>query len=289
MTANSKHRGRHCRSTLVGLGTGTRLLGRGVTPALWAAWLFLCLGTHGVIAQTGGGAEALRFSSGAEPVALIELFTSEGCSSCPPADRWLSSLKDDPGLWTDFVPVAFHVDYWDAIGWPDRFADPRFGQRQRRYYAEGVVRGVYTPGVIAGGQEWRSWRRRGAVPAAAGAGGLLTASLDGGELRVRYAAPENELKDSDYQVHVAWLAMDQLSEVRAGENRGKQLINDFVVLDTTDLPLEAADGVTEARFSARISAASEAMALAVWVSPVGEQAPLQATGGWLRRDRSPSP
>lgn len=230
---------------------------------------------------------ALSFSSGAKHVALIELFTSEGCSSCPPADRWLSSLKTDAGLWTDFVPVAFHVDYWDAIGWPDRFADPRFGQRQRRYYAEGAVPGVYTPGVVARGQDWRGWRRGGVVPATSGAGGLLTASLSANELAVRYAPVQTATDDSDYRVHVAWLAMGQRSEVRAGENRGKQLINDFVVLEIDDLPLEAADGVTETRFNARIPAGSAATALAIWVSPANRLVPLQATGGWLMQDRPP--
>jgi hypothetical protein len=213
-------------------------------------------------------------------VPLIELFTSEGCSSCPPADRWLSSLKSDAGLWTDFVPVAFHVDYWDAIGWPDRFADPQFGQRQRRYHSESVVRGVYTPGVIAGGQEWHGWRR-GGLPPVSGAGGLLTAELRAGDLHVRYTAAQAGTFDAKYQVHAAWLGMGQQSEVRAGENRGKQLINDFVVLDLVELPLGAADGKAVTRFNAAARAAAEVKALAVWVSIAGRQSPLQATGGWL--------
>ena len=61
-------------------------------------------------------------------VALIELFSSEGCSSCPPAEAWIGSLKDDPGLWKHFVPVAFHVDYWNHLGWTDTFALPEFTQ-----------------------------------------------------------------------------------------------------------------------------------------------------------------
>jgi len=66
----------------------------------------------------------LEFSSGTNHVSLVELYTSEGCSSCPPADRWFSELKRDDGLWREFVPLAFHVDYWDYIGWQDRFASP---------------------------------------------------------------------------------------------------------------------------------------------------------------------
>jgi len=68
--------------------------------------------------------DAADFTSTARQVNLVELFTSEGCSSCPPAEGWFSKLKQEPGLWTDFVPVAFHVDYWDTIGWTDRFASP---------------------------------------------------------------------------------------------------------------------------------------------------------------------
>src|ERR1017187_258248 len=75
-------------------------------------------------------AEPLRFASGPAHVALVELYTSEGCSSCPPAERWLAARRDDPGLWRDFVPIAFHVDYWNQLGWPDRFSTREFTQRQ---------------------------------------------------------------------------------------------------------------------------------------------------------------
>lgn len=95
-----------------------------------------------------------------ERVALLELYTSEGCSSCPPADRWLSELKTNNELWTRVVPVAFHVDYWDYLGWPDRFAAASFSNRQREYALQGAVSTVYTPGLIYNGSEWRDWRRR---------------------------------------------------------------------------------------------------------------------------------
>ena len=62
----------------------------------------------------------LVFKSAPTQTALLELFTSEGCSSCPPAERWLTSLKESARLWKEFVPVAFHVDYWDHLGWRDR-------------------------------------------------------------------------------------------------------------------------------------------------------------------------
>ena len=88
---------------------------------------------------------------------LVELFTSEGCSSCPPADAWISQLKESPDLWKKIVPVAFHVDYWNNLGWRDRFAKPEFTARQRRYVAAWGGDSVYTPGFVVNGKEWRDW------------------------------------------------------------------------------------------------------------------------------------
>jgi hypothetical protein len=80
---------------------------------------------------SSGHALDVTFGSGKTRGHLVELFTSEGCSSCPPADRWLSRLKRDSRLWKSVFPVAFHVDYWDYIGWPDRFAVPQYSALQR--------------------------------------------------------------------------------------------------------------------------------------------------------------
>src|SRR4051794_26867392 len=89
---------------------------------------------------------------------LIELFTSEGCSSCPPAEDWLGRLKQHPGLWQDFVPVSFHVDYWDGLGWPDRFARKEFTARQNTYARSWKAASVYTPGFVLDGREWTGWK-----------------------------------------------------------------------------------------------------------------------------------
>lgn len=97
----------------------------------------------------------ITIESPATRVHLVELFTSEGCSSCPPADDWLRGLKTERGLWREFVPVAFHVDYWDNLGWPDRLASPRFTERQRAYAAAWRANTVYTPGFVLDGREWR--------------------------------------------------------------------------------------------------------------------------------------
>ena len=98
-----------------------------------------------------------RFESGPQQTALIELYTSEGCSSCPPAEAWMSRLKNDPGLWKKFVPIAFHVDYWDRLGWRDRFSSQRWTERQLGYAALWRSDSVYTPAVVRNGSELRNW------------------------------------------------------------------------------------------------------------------------------------
>src|ERR1043166_2112982 len=112
-----------------------------------------------VRAQQPGSATAATttFESGDTQTALVELFTSEGCSSCPPAEKWLSAFKSNPDLWKKTVPVAFHVDYWDHLGWTDRFAKPEFTVRQQRYAAGFGGDSVYTPGFVINGKEWRGW------------------------------------------------------------------------------------------------------------------------------------
>jgi len=86
-----------------------------------------------VLASAIARGDQLRFESGEKRVAFVELFTSEGCSSCPPAERTFSKLTTHPSLWKTFVPVAFHVNYWDNLGWKDRLASVEFTQRQHTY------------------------------------------------------------------------------------------------------------------------------------------------------------
>src|ERR1700758_4469967 len=101
------------------------------------------------------------FESGETQNSLIELFTSEGCSSCPPAEKWLSQLKSNPDLWKKTVPVAFHVDYWDRLGWRDRFARPEFTLRQQHYAVGWRIGSVYTPNFVVNGREWKGWFNNG--------------------------------------------------------------------------------------------------------------------------------
>jgi hypothetical protein len=217
-------------------------------------------------------AEPRKFFSPGRRTHLLELYSSEGCSSCPPAEAWLGSLRDAPGLWRDFVPVGFHVDYWDRLGWPDRFARREFTARQYAYANRWDRDTVYTPGFVLDGAEWRP---AGAAPAASEerAGGLGVEYADDGACRIRFeGAGEGE-------VHAALLGAGISSRVRAGENAGRTLRHDFVVLVLKSAPLTAGAAELSLPRSADKSVARQA--LAVWVTRRGELAPVQATGGWL--------
>ena len=221
------------------------------------------------------------FSSGPQRVPLVELFTSEGCSSCPPADRWMSGLRNDPGLWKDYVPISFHVDYWDYIGWTDRFATPENGQRQKIHAAAGGARTVYTPGMFVNGEEWLAWRRADLPSLAAETAGDLEMQISGNTAVVQFESANAYA--GDLTVHVAILGMGLSTEVRRGENKGRTLRHDFVSLGIAKSELERSGSVYSAHIGlpdTRIRAANHAAV--AWISRPGSTIALQSVGGILR-------
>ena len=224
-----------------------------------------------ILFATVATAAPLKFSSGENRAHLIELYSSEGCSSCPPAERWLGELRDAPGLWRDFVPVAFHVSYWDRLGWPDRFATKEFTARQYAYASQWRSENVYTPEFVLDGEEWREHRL---PPVASETAGVLSVEYTAeGKCRVAFPAV------GDGEIHVALLGAGISSEVRAGENRGRTLQHDFVVLALQSARL--LNGTVELSLPKSSGPGIPRHALAVWVTRRGGFAPLQATGGWL--------
>jgi hypothetical protein len=221
-----------------------------------------------------------EFQSGQQRVDLIELFTSEGCSSCPPADRWLSKLKANPGLWRDFTPISFHVDFWDDIGWKDKFAQTNFSDRHRRYAAEGGARFVYTPGFFLNGYEWLGWRSSEAFVADDSPAGELTVSISGEDISARFDAPHH--KYGEIVLHVAVVGMNLETRVQAGENKGKSLHHDFVTLGVVSTRLDQAGTTYEASAQLPdISLNPTEVGIVAWVSDDKTQAPIQSTGGFL--------
>jgi len=225
--------------------------------------------------------ERKTFESGDTQSSLIELFTSEGCSSCPPAEKWLSRLKSNQELWKKIVPVAFHVDYWDHLGWRDRFAKPEFTSRQQRYAAAWGGDSVYTPGFVVNGKEWRSWFGGNALPASSTKVGLLRVSLgDDGQLTATFIPATTQSRS--LTLNVALLGNDLQSDVKRGENSGRKLRHDFVVLDLiqTNMTNELNRWTGSIALLTRASN-DKPSAFAAWITENG--IPVQATGGWLQQ------
>jgi hypothetical protein len=195
--------------------------------------LFLWL----LVVPMPGQAAQCTAQSGPGTAALVELYTSEGCSSCPPADRWLSGLgvRYPAG---SLVPLALHVDYWDYIGWKDPYAKKEFSLRQRKLSQLQRMALVYTPQVLLQGRDFRGWgtkafddalARINAQPARA----KLRLSLLGADAGGLDAETIAELiqPSEDAALYLASYQNRLESQVRAGENRGRKLTHDYVVLE----------------------------------------------------------
>ena len=228
-----------------------------------------------------GAAQSADIKGPVSRAALVELFTSEGCSSCPPAEKWLNGLEDRADLWSRVVPVAFHVDYWDYIGWPDRFASREHSRRQQTYREVGHLKNVYTPGLVLAGKEWRGWfRDRTLVLPDNVDVGSISVNVRDGRFEARFE-PAVDVPES-IELHVARLGFDFVTQVEAGENRGRELRHDFVVLGWSRHALKReGEGYGAKGKLPAASNSAERQALAVWVSVPGDPYPIQAAGDWL--------
>ncbi len=205
------------------------------------------------------GAECTT-ASGSQRVALLELYTSEGCSSCPPADRWLSRLSTQKTVPTTLLPLAFHVDYWNYLGWNDPFAQAKFSDRQRQYSRRRGASFVVTPQLLLDGQ---SYQRP-----------LLRENIDDRAKAINQSRPRADIRlyqrrsagRIDTRVEVRGIATAESphaelflalyennleTAVKAGENRGALLKHDFVVRELMAPVAIAADGrlTHEAQFA----------------------------------------
>jgi hypothetical protein len=209
--------------------------------------------------------------SGPQKAHLLELFTSEGCSSCPPAEAWLSKLKNEPRLWKDLVPLAFHVDYWDRLGWRDPFASKEWTARQYLYSARWRSESVYTPGFVLDGREWHNQT----LPVAATEKpGVFKLSLANGKIIAEFVPSGGGARE--FNLHVASLGFDLTTKVTAGENNGRDLRQDFVVLSLTN------EKMLSGKAEVALNADSRAGAIAAWITAPDQLEPIQAVGGWLR-------
>jgi hypothetical protein len=169
-------------------------------------------------------------------VPLLELYTSEGCDSCPPTDRWISELRRRGYDGERVVVLAFHVDYWDKLGWTDRFGQRRFSERQRLVNSRNGAGFVYTPQLVLNGKDYR----RGIRDDFAARVADISSAKANADIRLSVTPSEDKLAlsgtwSSPVERNVqGWLALYEnrlATDVSAGENRNKRLQHDFVVRD----------------------------------------------------------
>ncbi|MEO8278089.1 MAG: DUF1223 domain-containing protein [Ideonella sp.] len=192
-------------------------------PAIAQGLLVVAL----IVPTQGFAAASCEARSGATRVNVVELYTSEGCSSCPPADRWFSTLASDTQGANPVLPLAFHVTYWDRLGWADRFARPAYTERQYSVAASIGAAVVYTPQVIVNGVDWRSWPR---LPRATAAPDVeVQLSRDGDTFTARIKRHDGSSITQPISGYWAMLEDGHQTQVRAGENSGATLRHDHVV------------------------------------------------------------
>jgi hypothetical protein len=226
--------------------------------------------------------------SGPRSIPLVELYTSEGCDSCPPADRWLSTLSAKK---LDVAPLAFHVDYWDYIGWKDRFAQAKFTDRQRHAVALQGSRTVYTPQVMMDGRDARQWSSAGAfdgrVRELSNRTPRATITLraqplaQSAKVTVEVALI-NPSDSRDAALFVALTENNLVSRVTAGENRGVTLKHDFVVRDfSAAIPVEGGRMVREHTIALPADAKPGDLSVVAFVQDMKSGDVLQALRGAL--------
>lgn len=232
-----------------------------IAPVVWAtAW------------PAWAATPRCEVQSGPLRTPVIELFTSEGCSSCPPADQWLSSLKGAP-----VVAQAFHVGYWDYIGWVDRFATPANTERQRTLASANRLSSIYTPQLVRNGRDWPQWRgtrpqQAGQAPSEPSRVAITLQQTDGvDQFSARVTPGEGVAQWSAY-----WTVTEHghNSRVKAGENRGEFLQHDFVVRQYT--PVGQYQGAQSLGFVAIAGTAAHPRQINLVVQDTRTGEPLQA-------------
>lgn len=222
------------------------------------------LATAGLLSAAGPVAAAgCHAHSLPHRVTVLELYTSEGCSSCPPADRWMSTLPQRGIDASMVIPLAFHVDYWNQLGWADRFSQARFSERQRQV-ADRLTSGViYTPQLVLDGRNLRliggmdklqkMLAATNQQPASASIDLKVEQVSEGLAIAAQVSVPDAALRAPAE----AWIAVYESglsSRVSRGENAGKQLFHDYVVRELAGpFPIDR-DGHAQPQHTARSGA-----------------------------------
>lgn len=224
-------------------------------------------------------AKPVHFTSNENKVNMIELYSSEGCSSCPPADKWLASLKKHPRLWKDFIAVEFHVDYWNRLGWLDPFSHKKFTQRQRTYASEWVQGRVYTPGFVLNGKEWKLGTQKAPTPNPAKVGILSAKQLGKNNFEIHFRPTQNKVRP--YHIVTAVLGNGLETDVKYGENAGSKLRHEFVVLGMNKVSMKNKSDSYLAKIALpkTKSVKAKSYSLVFWVTDGKSLKPIQSIGG----------
>ncbi|SMX42228.1 DUF1223 domain-containing protein [Actibacterium lipolyticum] len=178
-------------------------------------------------------------AGGTSPV-VVELFTSQGCSSCPPADEMLRKLVKRK----DVIPLALHVDYWDYIGWKDKFADPAFTERQRSYARVAGKRSIYTPQMVIGGVEHvvgtRPMELAEYIQSHSGKVSPVTIALERQGSKVLVRAQSDKVFRRDLILQIVRYSPEQSVSIKRGENAGRTI--SYVNIVTAWQPVARWDG-----------------------------------------------
>ncbi len=184
---------------------------------------------------------AVRLAQAEEPLAsrlgttpvVVELFTSQGCSSCPPADELITILTHDESLRGRVIPIAFHVDYWDHLGWRDPFSSRSWTQRQMSYVRQLRLNGAYTPQAIVSGRKElvgsKAASLANAIVEASHVQPLGTIALDAKRDGKSIVADVRGAGGPSSDILLALVQYDLPIPVKAGENQGRTIVNDAIV------------------------------------------------------------
>ena len=184
----------------------------------------------------------LQTADSSKGFAVVELFTSEGCSSCPPADALVKKIQMDNKNRQIYI-LAFHVDYWDHQGWKDRFSDHEFSVRQQQYAGWLNLQTVYTPQIVVNGSREYVGSDQGAILSAISAGLdqepattlTLTGKVAGNKATIEYQGGGEEKRS---ELVLALIQRSAESRVKAGENAGSDLSHVQIVRQLLRVPLD---------------------------------------------------
>ena len=245
----------------------------------WINTAFIALFSHSLFAA---GNEAVFLQSDSREVRFIEIFSSQGCSSCPPAERWVNTMTDSGHLWDSLFPMVFHVDYWNYLGWHDPYAEAAHSSRQSAYKTQTRINAVYTPGFVVNGKEWRGWFRSRGIPQSRPFNGRLNVQFSRQTLSAGY-----DLFNPKQVLNLVILGFGLKERILAGENRNLTIEQNFVVLShqvfsPSPSPQSAEDKQWSVNWEKPKLTAPE-YAIVVWVDRHDDLTPLQVTGSWLSK------